>query len=98
MTEHIALWLIVWATLGGWAFVILYGTLAPWHRSREGRHMMALTVGLTALGTLSVLRRWIGEWGFYDESVMLTFALIGWELWRRVYLLLSAQNRGDDRD
>lgn len=95
--ETISFLLIVWASAGAITFVFLYGVVAPWYSSREGRHMMALTLGLAALGTVSVLRRAIGEWSLYDETVMSIYALIGWELWRRVWLLITAQRDGDER-
>ena len=94
--DTFAFLLIMWASAGAVAFVFLYGALAPWYASREGRHMMTLTLGLAALGAVSVLRRSIGEWPYYDVSVMCIYALIGWELWRRVWLLVTAQRDGDD--
>lgn len=95
--ETITFLLIMWASAGAVTFVFLYGAIAPWYTSREGRHMMALTLGLAALGAVSILRRSIGEWPFYDVTVMGVYALIGWQLWRRVWLLLSAQSRGGDQ-
>lgn len=94
--ETFAFLLIMWASAGAVTFVFLYGALAPWYTSREGRHMMALTLGLAALGTVSVLRRAIGEWPYYDQTVTGIYALLGWELWRRVYILITAQRDGDD--
>lgn len=83
--------LILAATSGAFAFVVLFAALAPWWRSAEGRHMMALTVGLTALGASSLIRRAWGEWPAYDETVTAIYALLAWELWRRVALLVKAQ-------
>ena len=94
--ETISFLLIVWASAGAITFVFLYGAIAPWHASPEGRHMMTLTLGLAALGTVSVLRRAFGEWSLYDETVMGIYALIGWQLWLRVWLLVTAQRDGDD--
>lgn len=92
--ELVSLLLIVAATSGAVAFVVLYAVLAPWHKSREGRHMMALSFGLGALGVVSVLRRALDEWPGYDVTVTLIYALIGWELWRSVWLLIAAQRDG----
>lgn len=83
--------LITAATVGAWAFLISYSVLAPWWQSKEGRHMFALTLALAALGTVSVLRRLIGEWDYYDITITIIYGAIGWELWRRVWLLFRAQ-------
>lgn len=83
--------LIVAATMGALAFLITYTALADWWRSREGRHMFALTLGLAALGGVSVMRRAIGEWPYYDVTITVIYGLLAWELWRRVWLLLTAQ-------
>lgn len=83
--------LIVAATLGALAFIVLYTVLANWWQTKAGRHLFALTLGLFALGSLSILRRVVGEWEYYDVMVTVIYGVLAWELWRRVLLLFQAQ-------
>lgn len=94
--DTLTLVFIVVATLGAWTFVVLYGVLAPWYRSPSGRHMIFLTLGLAALGSMSLLRRVLDDWFLYDVVITGIYGLLAWELWHRVLLLLAAQRDGDD--
>lgn len=93
--ELVGLALIFTATSGALVFVVLYALLAPWWRTREGRHVMLLTLGLTALGLSSLSRRAVGEWPGYDLVVSAIYALIAWEMWLQVWLLITAKRRRD---
>lgn len=95
LLDSITLSLIVTATLGAWTFVILYGVLAPWYRSPAGRHMLTFTLGLAALGSMSLLRR-VVDWAYYDLTITLIYGLLTWEVWHRVILFLTAGRDADN--
>lgn len=100
ITDTITVPLILAATLAAWVFCILYATLShnAWARSKQGRHLMGLSLGLAFLGTFSILRRVIGEWevlGGYDLHVTLVYAVLAYQLVNRCALLVLAHLKGE---
>ena len=96
--DIIALFFIAFATVGALVFILLYAALTPWHASPVGRHLMVLTTGLAGLGVISLLRRVLDEWYGYDLTVIVVYALIGWELWHQTLMLLRAQSNGHEEE
>jgi len=84
--------IIIVAVLGAATFCIWYPSItSPRHWTREGRHMWAMSASLLALGAVSILRRLIGEWAYYDATVTAIYAAVALLLWQRVLLLYLAR-------
>lgn len=82
------------------AFVAAYAVLAPWRRSEIGRHVMAVTTAIGALGAYTVA---ITAWpsgpvaiGLRVARVLLLVALAGL-LVQRTRILIRAQRGGGRR-
>ena len=96
--ELIGLSMLFAGTSGALVFVVLYALLASWWRTREGWHVMMLTLGLAAFGLTTLLRQAVGEWSGYELTVSAIYAVIALDLWFQVWLLLTAKRRrGTDR-
>lgn len=98
---NIVLAAAIWASfIASWLFVIGYTILAPWWRTRMGRHLFsfgAMTAGLLTLIIVTALlgRDYPGR-AFVRLACYLVLAVV---LWRHVYMLVTAQLRAarDDR-
>src|SRR5699024_5477170 len=84
--------IIIVAVAGAATFCIWYPTVTnPRRWTREGRHMWAMSASLLALGAVSILRRIIGEWAYYDATVTGIYGAVALLLWQRVLLLYLAR-------
>jgi hypothetical protein len=71
------------------AFPILYTFWKNWWRDEVSRHLVFLVVGLAALGDLALIRRTVGEFHWYDDAVVIVYAFVAYQLWRRMWLLVK---------
>lgn len=89
--ETLSVALIFAATSGAFAFVVIFGIFVPWWRTAEGRNLMVLVGGLSALGLLSLFRRVIDEGLIYEGFILVTYSILAWQMWRLVWLMVKAQ-------
>src|SRR5215207_5367992 len=88
--------LAVTAFAGFWVFVILYGARSDWRSTEPGRNLMAFMVVCGIVLSTSFMRPLLGDarWDLVrDEIRIVSFALVNWVLWWRVYLLLKVQRQ-----
>lgn len=57
------------------ANIAAYGVLAPWYRSRPGRWLFTMLVGLAATLGLVAFRILFGDFPYRVELVLITFVL-----------------------
>lgn len=96
--------LIVVATAAAWTFCILYALLShgAWIRTKYGRHLMILTLGLALLGTHALAVRLVGpwDWGWLGTSQAhreLIYLMLGYQLINRCVLVVASHIRGERR-
>lgn len=97
---NIAVQALVWASfLASWTFVIGYTILAPWWRSRMGRHLFSFGAMIAGLLTLIIVTGLLGHDYPGREYVRLTcYLVLAVMLWRHVYLLVTTQIRAARED
>lgn len=96
--------LIVVATAAAWVFCALYAMLShgAWIRTKYGRHLMVLTLGLALLGTHSIARdlwpgpwpSWLGSHGFHSELI---YGALAYQLINRCVLVVVSHVKGEKR-
>ena len=96
--------LIVVASVAAWVFVVLYALLShgAWARTKTGRHLMVLTLGLALLGTHSLARRIWGDcdWGVFGDAQAhreLIYLVLTYQLINRCVLLVVSHVKGERR-
>ena len=90
------------ATTAAWVFCILYAILShgAWLRTKYGRHLMVLTLGLALLGTHSLARDVWGSWGWLggdDFHRDVIYAILAYQLVNRDVLLILSHVKGEKR-
>lgn len=79
-----------------WVFVAMYARV-PWRRSREGRHLMRMTIILGSIFTLSVIFNVVPFPPLFNAAVsVVAFIAMAAEIWARIALLRRAQRERDD--
>lgn len=98
---NVAVNALVWASfLASWAFVIGYTILAPWWRTRMGRHMFTFGAMVAGLLTLIIVTALLGRnYPGRDYVRLACYAALAVMLWRHVWMLVSSQLKAprDDR-
>lgn len=90
---NILLAVAIWASfVASWLFVIGYTILAPWWRSRMGRHLFsfgAMVAGLLSLVTVTGI---LGH-GYPGQPYvrLAAYGALAIMLWRHVYMLVTSQ-------
>jgi len=80
-------------------FCVLYTRYANWWRNPQGRHLFTLTAGIGGFAVVSLLARTVGtDWPGYDVLVMTLYAVMVYQLWRRIQLLWIANHPQRDRE
>lgn len=72
-------------------FVLVYGVIAPWWRSREGVHLFGFTLTIALLLDLSLVLRLTGQFRGIRIIALAIFLSIAGFMWQRFYLLATAQ-------
>ncbi|WP_431781690.1 putative phage holin [Streptomyces chumphonensis] len=76
------------------AFIVVYHVLAPWWRSREGRHLVAVAAVLGALGCYTVvITVWPGGGWLHAARAVIVLAGAGLLVQRTVMVVAAQRHR-----
>ena len=72
-------------------FTIIYGTRAPWWRSKEGWHLFGFTATIALLVDLSLVKHFAGAFAGLQWISLGIYAAIAIFMVQRLWLMLRAQ-------
>lgn len=82
--------LVAAAAIPAHIFPILYAVWAPWHTSREGRHMMGFTTVIALFLDLVLFVRLVGPQPWVRQVALVLYTAVTVMLWQQLFLLISA--------
>jgi hypothetical protein len=80
------------------AFIVRYMTNLPWRSTKEGRHLLAMTVSVSAFFVLYLVQAFVPDWpGRQYLLIVLLVSLVANCVWRWILLErhLAARRRGN---
>ena len=82
-----------------WAFVIGYTILAPWWRTRMGRHLFSFGAMVAGLLTLILVTTLLGhDFPGRPWVRLCAYGVLAVMLWRHVWMLVTSQTKAPRRD
>ena len=87
--DGLSLGLIVAAAVPANLFPILYTVWKNWWHSSEARHLFFFVTGLAALIDLYLIRYFFGDFELYGLLRTTIYAVICYQLYRRLWLLVK---------
>jgi hypothetical protein len=95
LVYQVASWIALTAAIPIWLFTAVYGFGSPWYKSWLGRVLFGLMCSLSLLFIVIVVRRFAGEYPYYEWVSLVAYSLLNLMFWSFFMILLVERRSGD---